>query len=101
MTIIHPDLLTPLNNPSAPALQHGRNNALPKLTLRFLVDSFSHTLLWRSRACGLKVRLQMVQGRSVEGPSSGNSVGEITGGVLEVKGGASFGGFVLREKDTV
>lgn len=40
----------------------------------------------------------MVQGRSVEGPSSGNSVGEITGGVLEVNWGASFGGFVLRGK---
>lgn len=48
--------------------------------LRFLVDSFSHTLLWRSRACGLKVRLQMVHGRSVEGPSSGNSGGSSGGG---------------------
>lgn len=42
---------------------------------RFLLESFSHTFLCRSNACGLKVRLQMVHGRSVDWLSSGYSDG--------------------------
>lgn len=66
------------SNPSTRCFVELNVLGLPSLFL-LLEDSFSHTFLCLSRACGLKVRLQMVQGNRVDWLSSGYSVGTSVG----------------------